>query len=292
MPRLLVHFHLYYEDQLPFFLDRMGNINGCKWDLYVTYSKITYEARDLILSTFPEAHLMEVENVGFDIWPFVKLLQSVDIGRYDYVLKLHTKCNSAKKTKWRGIRIDGSVWRDRLVDALLENRTVFSRLLERLHKDVRAGLFCHRMFLIPADSPFPEDNEALAEEMSNLCISVTDTRFCAGTIFLARMAPFSLIKDAGLTVERFSSPSVSHGSGTLAHVYERIFSYAVKTAGYRLIPVYTYTPHYWERIQMWFHFNLTSFVEGIFSLTRSGPKQVKYLTLFWIRIPLDKGLKK
>ncbi|MBQ2068723.1 MAG: hypothetical protein II465_01190, partial [Bacteroidales bacterium] len=91
MGRLLVHFHVYYEDQIPWFLEKLGNINGCEWDLYVTYSALGEASRAMILSAFPLARMMELGNIGYDLWPFIKVLKSVDVDSYDYVMKLHTK---------------------------------------------------------------------------------------------------------------------------------------------------------------------------------------------------------
>ena len=39
MSRLLVHLHVYYPEQLPWFVEKLSHINGCEWDLYVTCSR-------------------------------------------------------------------------------------------------------------------------------------------------------------------------------------------------------------------------------------------------------------
>ncbi len=291
MGRLLVHFHVYYEDQIPWFLEKMENICGCEWDLAVSYSHMEEASRERILSFRPDAMMFQLENLGYDLWPFIHILKSLDISRYDYVMKLHTKAPFKKRMKWRSVPIKGNVWRDRLVDALLESPETFRRLIMRFEQDPSAGLFCQRIFLITAESPFPEDNEALSEEMSRIGLSVEDRHFCAGTMFLSRMAPFSFIVKAPISAEMFSSASVSHGNGSLAHVYERILSFVVSACGLSLIPVDTAEPHRLERFLLWYHYNVSPFFEGIFSLTRDPVTRVKYLTLFWVRIPLDKGKK-
>ena len=97
---------------------------------------------------------------------------------------------------------------------------------------------------------------------------------------------FGFIVKAPISAEMFSSASVSHGNGSLAHVYERILSFVVSACGLSLIPVDTAEPHCRERFLLWYHYNVSPFFEGIFSLTRDPVTRVKYLTLFWIRIPL------
>lgn len=283
MSRLLVHFHVYYDDQIPFFLGKMGNISGCDWDLYVTYSNLSGEAREIILSAVPGARFLEVENVGYDIWPFVRLLRTIDLDCYDYVLKLHTKSASRIRTKWRGVYLDGDIWRDRLVDALLMDKDRFASLISSFGKDSSAGLFCHRLFLVEPSGPLPEDGPALSAELSRIGLEASDRHFCAGTIFLARMAPFKLIRDADITREMFSSEMASHGCGSLAHVYERILSIAVSASGFRLVP--QNTPPFREIAKIWYR----DILEFIFSLRRDGLTDTKYLTLFGIKIPLSKG---
>ena len=285
MPKLLVHFHVFYEEQIPWFLEKLGNINGCQWDLYVTYSRLSEKARELISAAFPDAVFMEVENVGYDVWPFIKLLKSIDIGSYDYVMKLHTKSASSIKTKWRGIYLDGTVWRDRLVDAMLLDRERFAEIIARLGEDSTAGLFCHRMFLVKPTSPFPEDNEALETELSRIGLDALDRHFCAGTMFIARISPFNLLRSADLTQEMFSSGMASHGNGSLAHVYERIISFAVSSAGYRLIPLDT--PPFREKLMLWMKDHISPILEAIFSI-RQDRTETKYLTLLGIKIPLGR----
>ena len=285
MKRLLVHFHVYYEDQIPWFLGRLQHINGCDWDLYVTSSHLSEASRESILAIFPNAVLMDVENVGYDVWPFIQVLRAVDFDRYDYVMKLHTKNAFPSRTRWRGFRIDGYRWRDLLVDALLGSPAQFSQLLERLQADPSAGLFCNSLFLIPADSPFPEDDEALAEELSRIGLEAKDRRFCAGTMFLGRMNPFRRLREADLRPERFAGTSQSHGKGSLAHVYERILSFVVTADGYRLMPVRACRPE-----EAWGSFRyryLSRWIQSVFSLSRDRKTDIKYLTVFGFRFLLQ-----
>ena len=108
MTRVLVHFHVYYEDQIPWFLENLRQIKGCEWDLYVTASVLSQAAKEEILAVFPHAILMPVENVGYDVWPFVKVLKAIDFDRYEYVLKLHTKSDSVRGARWNGS--GGTAW--------------------------------------------------------------------------------------------------------------------------------------------------------------------------------------
>ena len=91
MSRLIVHFHIYYHDQVDYFINKMKNINGCDWDLLVTYSTASSKTEAMIKEFKPDAQFLKVENAGYDVWPFIKVLKVLDFTKYDYILKLHTK---------------------------------------------------------------------------------------------------------------------------------------------------------------------------------------------------------
>ena len=70
--KLLVHFHVYYHDQVDYFIEKMSNINGCDWDLYVTMSEMNPETVGKLRQFKPSAVFIKIENLGYDVWPFIK----------------------------------------------------------------------------------------------------------------------------------------------------------------------------------------------------------------------------
>ena len=79
--RLLVYLHLYYHEQLPFFLERLSSVDGCNWDLVVSWSEENEESERLLRAFRPDVTILKVANVGYDIWPFIAMLRAVDIRR-------------------------------------------------------------------------------------------------------------------------------------------------------------------------------------------------------------------
>lgn len=43
MKKLLVIFHIYYHEQIDYFIDKLCNINGIDWDLFITYTSESEE---------------------------------------------------------------------------------------------------------------------------------------------------------------------------------------------------------------------------------------------------------
>ena len=88
--KLLVHLHLYYHDQLGYFISKLKNIT-CAYDLYVTYTTENKETNDKLHKFKNDVHLLLLENKGYDLYPFIEVINRVNLDDYTYILKLHTK---------------------------------------------------------------------------------------------------------------------------------------------------------------------------------------------------------
>ena len=121
--KILVHLHLYYHNQIDYFIGKLKNICNCDWDLYVTICEENEESKNKILQLKPDAKIIKVENIGYDIWPFIQVCRMVNLDDYDYVLKIHTKNYRAKSHLFKeaNVKIKGYSWRDDLVNAYIEH---------------------------------------------------------------------------------------------------------------------------------------------------------------------------
>lgn len=230
--RLLVHFHIYYQKQVPYFLRKLRNINGIDWDLWVTGEEA---AMPQIKAFKADAHFLPVEKVGYDVWPFIALLKAVDLSQYTHVLKLHTKNRSPKIIQLNGVLMPGYRWRNLLVDALLMSPGHFSKALAAADQ----GLACQYVLVKKLSKRAPSDNELLRAEAARIGLEIKGEKFAAGTMFISRIEPFAIFKNAPLDAAHFEGESATHKSGTPAHVYERLISLCVTSAGYQIVPLRT-----------------------------------------------------
>ena len=282
--RLLVHLHVFYPDQVPYFLAKFSALEGTDWDLYVTYVDENPEMRRSILSFRSDAHFILVENAGYDVWPFIALLRQVPLDRYDYVLKLHTKNRAPRKTlSVNGVFLPGYRWRNLLVDALLGSPESFRKTLSLLEDDPSAGLACCGVLIKKLSRRQPDDTFLLKEEMDRIGLPLKGDRFCAGTMFLARTEPYRFFLEAPVDGFLFRGTSGTHRSWSPAHVYERILSLAVPAAGYRIVPVKSFLYHYVQAVRP-----LGPALQSIFRLDREYPSGDKVLTLFGFRFVVEK----
>ena len=233
MEKLLVILHLYYHEQLEYFLDKMRNINGCEWDLIVTYSKSSHESEEKIFRFKHDARLIKVENVGYDIWPFIKIIKTIDLSNYNYILKLHTKGSMPYVRHINKVNLYGWRWRDMLVNSILGSRFRFSRCLSNIRKD-KVGMVCCYEMLKKTDGILPEDTTLLVQEGNRVGIDISSDLFCAGTIFLIKSKVLAKIQNADLNIESWGTAHASLSTGSTAHVYERLISMAAHDAGYKI----------------------------------------------------------
>lgn len=284
MKKVLVHLHIYYRDQTDYFIGKLSNICGCEWDLYVTMTELNSETESKLLSFKPDAHIMKVENRGYDVWPFIRVLKSVDLDKYDYILKLHTKNRSDASIRINGLSFDNYKWRDELVDPLLKSKKIFLKLLDNFDRYPEVGLMCSHLLYKHISNRLKEDMSKLDNELKRLGLNIKDKKFCAGTMFIARSAPYKLFQHDGLIdIGLFSDIPHSHSSGSMAHVYERILTMVVNAAGYKVKPIII---NWVKSIHIIVTYSVQPVFQKIFSIRRQGEDRIKILTLFGFRFKI------
>ena len=196
--RILVHLHVYYHDQIDWFLNKFTCFNGRDWDLVVSYSEDNPLTRSKVLAFKKDARFMQVENVGYDIWPFLKLLDETDYTGYDVLFKFHTKHIDGKKTvHLNHVHYTGAKWRDELVNSLIGSEERLDDVLRSFESHPEAGMACSGKLYTRLY--FPEDKELLDEEMKRLNLHTEERRFCAGTMMAFRPAVLKVLADEHFT---------------------------------------------------------------------------------------------
>ena len=289
MKELVVHLHIYYHDQVDYYISKLNNIVGCDWDLVVTCAEFKPETENKLRNYRPDVRFIDVENVGYDVWPFIKVLKTIDSSKYEYILKLHTKNISSAKNRINGLSLKYDSWRNILVDSILADEQRFSECIELLRKDGGCGLVYAYELSKHRSLGLPEDLSALETEAERVGITELNGEFASGTMFLARLKAFDLIRAADLTSEMFAThKSESHSRGSLAHIYERLLPFAIHSAGYKTSLVKTYTM---TSLKVCIHHIFGPVVKYLFSIERIGEGQSehKLLTVLGIPIRLSKN---
>lgn len=231
--KLLVHVHLFYTEQTDYILEKLSNINGCEWDLFVTYCNSDTIDIEKIKSFKPNAAFIKVANRGYDVWPFIQVLRKVELNNYDYIIKLHTK---NKYNEWHlvdGIPYINYQWRDILFDTLLLTKKDFIENFNTLINNPKLGMLACKKLSLPCDYG-TNDNDivAMSKLIKSLNLTCNYNKFVAGTMFVVKSSLMQILRDTKISENNFSDCSQTMASYTLAHQLERLFGKIVNSQGY------------------------------------------------------------
>lgn len=249
LPKVLVHLHCYYSDQLPkltHLLKRLKKLADLH--LVVTLSKSSKnqdKSRNTILSAFPSATIMTVDNLGYDVGPFIEAVNSVNLGNYDYVLKIHTKGRGKGLTAHlnNDIMVNDDVWVDMLLGALIESPKRFQTALDAFSDEsvgmVGAETCVMNDRVIRRKHYLLRTNDELAKMGLN---PIDEVSFVAGTMFMARAHLFNALKV--YSIKDFGKPLPRMYDYTLAHTFERVLGGIVLAHGLQIrgLPTVNYQP--------------------------------------------------
>ena len=171
--------------------------------------------------------LLETDNRGRDIAPFLSALGYIREDGAQLLLKLHTKRSPHLE--------NGDHWRVQLLDSLLDPGTA-GRALEALRADPALGVLAPDGHVLSV-SAFLGANAGQVSELSRkLGIeqeSVEASVFVAGSMFYARPRIFYPLMESAICTSDFE---VERGQldGTLAHGIERLVGALTAKQGMRL----------------------------------------------------------
>lgn len=273
--KVLVHLHLYYHNQLDFMLSRLKNICDCNWDLYVTVCEENQKSVEKLRKLKPDVHIIQVENLGYDVWPFIQVLRMVNIDDYDYVLKLHTKAKY-------GFPVKTYNWRNSLIDCMLISKKQFRKMFSLFEEDCSIGFAGRSVYWMAFSGLVPEEQYMLNRMMKRLNLKYTENSYLSGTIFFARMSIFKSVIDSDISAKDFSAVSKTSSKATNAHVLERVFSFLASNNGLKNIGL-TY-----------FSGKIKEFLRRLFSIEIVWTESQKGFVLFLLkkRFPLKVVKKK
>jgi lipopolysaccharide biosynthesis protein len=208
----------------------LDNLEGHAYHLYITLLKTSEAIVPRLLSDVPHAQIRFVENRGYDVAPFLTILNEVNLDDYSFILKLHTKRDCLKPPYFRDLY--GNLWRQELL-RIVSSKEAFNRCLEVFEKEPQTGMLASKTLHVFYDIYDKKSNleaQALLRDKSYKPVSFG---FVAGAMFLCRAHLMQPIKDLALKTEAFAIPDKAH-TRTLAHIVERLFGAFVYTQGYRL----------------------------------------------------------
>ena len=225
---ILAVVHIYYPEMWDELKSCLNNIT-LPYDLYVTTVEQNRYLQDDVMNFKTGAHFEVVENRGYDVGPFVHIINQVNLDDYSYIVKLHTKRELAiGNTGFRGL--DGQKWRETLL-SFIKTPDVFNQYLKAFDVNKKIGMQANHHVIVHYDFFDEQAQKEIKAYFQKNRLPKRKYAFVAGTMFIAKASVFKDIQNLHLTFSDFPDPKGEHKT-QLAHIIERLFGYFVYKNGF------------------------------------------------------------
>lgn len=241
MENILVHAHVFYPDIWSELEECIANIAPQHYDLYVTLVEKNVALEKQIKAFNPQVTILTIDNVGFDVGPFIHVLNQVDLTQYTHIIKLHTKRNVpiggrvAKKYD-----AAGNLWRSYLL-SFVKTRLNFERCLAAFAKNSQLGMCAHHCLMtykkLSKDDCYAFEQSSLLLRAMHLPMQ-SRRQYVGGTMFMAKAALFLPLQQLQIPLSSFEKPD-GLNVRTKAHIIERLFGVLVTAQGHTIEDVFT-----------------------------------------------------
>jgi lipopolysaccharide biosynthesis protein len=237
--KILVHIHLYYTEQLDIFLDKIKNITT-DFDLFITLVEEKNEVKNKILSQYPSANIILVKNIGYDVYPFISIINNLNLDNYNYIIKMHTKRNFVGINYYlNGFLLNNNIWRDSLI-SFLDSTKNFNKCLQAFDNNPKLGMTGSFKLITTGKVRLNKETSRKTEVFLKQHNINTKIKYIAGTMFMARASLFKIIQNMKLGENDFKNIELKSGiSATLAHILEQSFGSIVGYQGYEIKDVFS-----------------------------------------------------
>jgi len=223
--RLAVVIHVYYPDILIEILERLEVSDLPHVKLFITCpSEMHEEVAQMVWSFSFENEILDAQNKGRDILPFLHILPLLVDQGFTLLLKLHTKKSNHLKRR--------TLWKDDILDKLT-GREHAGNHLDIFEHYPSVGMLGPVGNILPMSLYYGKNASNLAvicKEMMFPNYRLSNLSFIAGSMFYARTAGFFPLLNTGLKEDDFEEEK-GQLDGTMAHVVERAMSLSMEVSG-------------------------------------------------------------
>lgn len=251
MVKILIHCHIYYPDLWIELKHCLHNISSYPSTLFVTMVKAHQEIIDDIKNNFPSAKVEIIKNRGYDVGPFVHVLNQVDLSEYDYVIKIHTKRDIALGMLLNDFNVSGAKWRQYMLEMVNTSQNL-EKSLNAFTKDEKLGMVTNYRLIIKSQDDHKECSKFATEYLKSHDYNIKEYRFAAGTMFMVRAKLLEPLKQLNLSLNDFEIPEDSHQKLNLAHIIERVIGALVYQQGYQINDVFSSSRRLAKVIRLWY----------------------------------------
>lgn len=179
------------------------------------------------------------------MWPFISVLDEVDLSQYSYIIKLHTKRDNFTDPEpgWTitsPYNLYGKRWREHLLSFMKKDN--LEKCFQAFDKDSQLGMInCYRC-IVPSfhktEATLLKVQKGAEQLLEKVNLTLQVSRYIKGTMFIARASLLQKIKEMGLTLNDFPPPDPEH-SINIAHHLEVALGSVVVAQGYKVEDAFT-----------------------------------------------------
>ena len=237
-PRIAAIVHIYYPEFWPELVGCLRNIDE-PFDLFVTV-RSDPEGDAIcgkVLEDFPFARISRSENVGYDIWPFLSVINTLDLSVYDIIIKLHTKRDVSKYDIINRVDVSGGKWRQYLL-RFISSEKAWAATKKRFDSPNIGAVASQEVILSYQQTP--RAGRSTYRRALLLAYHILHKRpprnynFVAGTMFAVRASLLKSLQGV-FNCRDFAKADKFHTEG-LAHEVERLLGLVVAIEGMELVP--------------------------------------------------------
>ena len=223
--------HLFYFEMWEEIKNYLSNLED-KFDLFISIPDGINNFEHSILDDYPTAKIIQWENYGRDIAPFIAIYSNINRLGYKYVCKIHTK-----KSEYIGETLN---WRKELLDELLGSQQIIRDIKQHLDEP-GIGMIGPKNNLISTRSYMGGNLEiiqGLASQLGKMYRG-EPFLFIAGSMYWFKPAAISKILELNLS-ERDFPVEKGQRDATLAHAMERFICFLALNSGFQVIQTGTF----------------------------------------------------
>ena len=236
--RKAVIFHLYYQEMWNIFVPYLKNLEDISgFDLFIT---TTVENKDLfteIENTFSDSVNVQIkvlENLGADLYPFIEILNRIDLDNYDIIYKIHTKRDLNQRVKIEGINCGLTYWRELMINDILGNSLIHLRLTDFINNSSLgvSGFFPYLISVKQGgDKRYHYPSEFSKENILCKLPLCEQYKFYAGTVFMIRANLLKCLQ-GNFTKKDFMIVNENEKFAYYSYIIEAYLGYIVVAQGY------------------------------------------------------------
>lgn len=253
-PKTLVVAHVFYATMWPELARCIENIRSkADCDVFVTIPAENDSMSAEMSRRIPGVKIVEMDDLGYDILPFLSVLSGIRLDDYEFIAKVHSKRNVKTTCVVNGRFYRGASFRKELL-SFCSTTDAVAKTLTILHSHPEVGMIGSGPLILPEDDLYeiiyPEPARVAGNILAELGLSCEPSRkrFVAGTMFMVRAELMKPLQG------RFQAKDFSGDArdGTvLPYALERVFGWVVGAQGMLIAPFSrSFIPEWFFRLRL------------------------------------------